>query len=174
MPDAHPALAAHLEQGPVRTQRHIRALPLQGGTRGAPLAPAGLGRLGLEQDARLVPLDPAPMVPSAGPGIVGITMRPEETGLHNLLAGIGGPEARAVPTAERALLPSLAGPCLTSIGGYARLPPGALHLTGLVARADGTFLRRRTTQGAAADAARMGAERGAGLRAVLLPDIFVG
>ena len=137
------------------------------------LALAGLRRLGLEQDGRLVPLDPALMVPSAGQGIVGITTRSDDTGLHDLLARIEDPEARAVSTAERALLASLDGSCLTPIGGYARLlPGGALHLTGLVARADGTFLLKRTMQGAAVDAARMGAELGASLRADSPPDIF--
>ena len=137
------------------------------------LALAGLRRLGLEQDATLLPLDPALMVPSAGQGIVGITIRADDSSLRDLLAGIEDPEARAVSTAERALLASLDGSCLTPIGGYARLlPGGALHLTGLVARADGTFLLKRTMQGAATDAARIGTELGDSLRQDSPADIF--
>ena len=54
----------------------------------------------------------------------------------------------------------------TPIGGHARfLPPkagddGRLHLTGLVARADGSFLLKRSLHGLASDAARLGAELG--------------
>ena len=109
------------------------------------LALAGLRRLGLE-DAAAVVLDPDAMVPSAGQGIVGITTRADDMELRTLLAGIEDPEARAVSTAERALLALLDGSCRTPIGGHARLLPAvpgvvpALHLTGLVARADGSFL----------------------------------
>ena len=78
-----------------------------------------------------------------------------------------------VATAERALLAELDGSCRTPIGGHARLlPNGDLHLTGLVARADGSFLLRRTLQGPPADAARIGAELGASLRADSPSDIF--
>ena len=102
------------------------------------LALAGLRRLGLE-NASCVALDPDSMVPSAGQGIVGITVRADDFGLQDLLAGIEDPEARAVSTAERSLLALLDGSCRTPIGGHARLLPTAagqvplLHLTGLVA-----------------------------------------
>ena len=137
------------------------------------LALAGLRRLGLEEGAGIVPLDPGIMVPSAGQGIVGITIRSDDASLRDLLAGIEDPEARAVSTAERALLASLDGSCRTPIGGYARLlDGGALHLTGLVARPDGSFLLKRTLTGAAVDAARLGMALGASLRADSPRDIF--
>ena len=67
----------------------------------------------------------------------------------------------------------LDGSCKTPIGGHARfLPDGQLHLTGLVARADGSFLLKRSLHGPAADAARIGAELGASLRADSPADIF--
>ena len=84
------------------------------------------------------------MVPSAGQGIVGVTVREDDAELRALLGGIEDKEARVVATAERALLAALDGSCRTPIGGYARLLPGGeLHLTGLVARPDGSFLLRR-------------------------------
>ena len=141
------------------------------------LALAGLRRLGLE-DARTQAIDPDVMVPSAGQGIVGITTRRDDLTLRQLLAGIEDPEARAVSTAERALLALLDGSCRTPIGGHARLLPAApglvppLHLTGLVARADGSFLLKRSIHGSANDAARLGAELGASLRADSPRDIF--
>jgi hydroxymethylbilane synthase len=113
------------------------------------------------------------MVPSACQGIVGITVRAADTELLSMLAGIEDPEAKAVSTAERALLSALDGSCRTPIGGYARiLADGTLHLTGLVARADGTFLLKRNISGAKADAETMGRELGLSLKADSPPDIF--
>jgi hydroxymethylbilane synthase len=136
------------------------------------LALAGLRRLGLEARASVV-LEPETMVPSAGQGIVGVTVREDDVELREMLAAIEDPEAKAVATAERALLGALDGSCRTPIGGYARLLPGGrLHLTGLVARADGSFLLKRDSQGAASDARRLGAELGDSLRADSPSDIF--
>ena len=65
---------------------------------------AGLKRLGLEPHA--VVLDPEAMVPAAGQGIIGVTVRADDTELLELLAAIEDPEAKAVSTAERAMLAS--------------------------------------------------------------------
>jgi hydroxymethylbilane synthase len=136
------------------------------------LALAGLRRLGLEDRAAVV-LDPEVMVPAAGQGIVGITVRAADSELHELLAAIEDLEAKAVATAERSLLVELDGSCRTPIGGHARLlPGGTLHLTGLVARPDGSFLLKRSLHGAVGDAARIGRELGAGLRADSPRDLF--
>ena len=137
------------------------------------LALAGMRRLGLEDEASVV-LDTDTMVPSACQGIVGITVRANATELRELLAAIEDPVAKAVSNAERSLLAALDGSCVTPIGGYARpLPGGRLHLTGLVARADGTFLLRRSLECSFADAGRAGAELGDSLRADSPPDIFL-
>jgi hydroxymethylbilane synthase len=136
------------------------------------LAMAGLKRLGLEDKASVV-LDPDSMVPAACQGIVGVTVRESDTELLEMLAAIEDPEAKAVSTAERAMLAELDGSCRTPIGGHARLlPNGELHLTGLVARADGSFLIKRAAHGAATDAARIGADLGGSLRAECPRDIF--
>ncbi|AZV39710.1 hydroxymethylbilane synthase [Komagataeibacter xylinus] len=141
------------------------------------LAYAGLRRLGMEDRADVI-LDPTIMVPAAGQGIVGVTVRESDVELRELLSAIEDYEARAVATAERALLAELDGSCRTPIGGYARLIPvvagGApeLHLTGLVAREDGSFLLKRSISGAPADAARLGRDLGRSLRADSPADIF--
>jgi len=102
-----------------------------------------------------------------------VTVREDDTALRELLGGIEDPQARAVSTAERSLLALLDGSCRTPIGGHARfLPDGRLHLTGLVARADGSFLLKRSLFGDAADAERLGAELGRSLRADSPEDIF--
>jgi hydroxymethylbilane synthase len=125
-------------------------------------------------DKASVVLSTEQMVPSACQGIVGITVREADTELLALLSGIEDPEAKAVSTAERALLAALDGSCRTPIGGYARLlEDGSLHLTGLVARADGTFLLKRTATGEAKDAEALGRELGRELKAGSPPDIFL-
>jgi hydroxymethylbilane synthase len=136
------------------------------------LALAGLRRLGLAQHASVI-LDPDAMVPAAGQGIIGITVRADDAELRELLAAIEDPEAKAVATAERAMLAELDGSCRTPIGGHARLlPTGELHLTGLIARADGSFLLKRSLRGSVRDAERLGAELGANLRAESPRDVF--
>ena len=171
---ARPDLQTVLLRGNVQN----RIDKLRRGDAGATLlAVAGLRRLGIldapAPDVTIAVLDPETMVPSAGQGIVGVTVREDDIALRELLAGIEDPQARAVSTAERALLALLDGSCKTPIGGHARfLPDGQLHLTGLVARADGSFLLKRSLHGDATDAGRLGSELGRSLRADSPPDIF--
>jgi hydroxymethylbilane synthase len=166
---ARPDLAITTLRGNVQT----RLAKLAAGACAASLlAYAGLKRLGMAERANVL-LDADAMVPAAGQGIVGVTVRADDVELHELLAAIEDPEAKAVATAERALLERLDGSCRTPIGGHARLlPNGELHLTGLVARADGSFLLKHSLHGAVADAARIGHELGDRLRADSPADIF--
>jgi hydroxymethylbilane synthase len=136
------------------------------------LAYAGLKRLGLAERANVV-LDPDVMVPAAGQGTIGVTVRETETKLRELLAAIEDPAAKAASSAERAMLAQLDGSCRTPIGGYAQVQPdGELHLTGLVARGDGSFLLKRSLHGPVNDADRIGSELGARLRADSPSDLF--
>ena len=97
---------------------------------------------------------------------MGITAREDDEELRELLAAIEDPDARDAAAAERAMLAVLDGSCRTPIGAYAqRARDGHLRLTGLVATEDGSFLLRRTLDGPAADAARIGHDLGASLRA---------
>jgi hydroxymethylbilane synthase len=167
---ARPDLAITTLRGNVQTRLDKLAA---GACAASLLAYAGLKRLGLADRASVV-LDPDAMVPAAGQGIVGVTVRRDDTELLELLAAVEDPEAKAVSTAERAMLMRLDGSCRTPIGGHARLLPGGeLHLTGLVARGDGSFLLKRSLYGAARDAERIGGELGASLRADSPRDIFV-
>jgi hydroxymethylbilane synthase len=167
---ARPDLRMTIIRGNVQTR--LRKLS-EGQCSATMLAFAGLRRLGLEHEASLV-LDPETMVPAACQGIVGVTVREDDTELLEMLAAIEDPEARAVSTAERAMLALLDGSCRTPIGGHARiLPDGQLTLTGLVARADGSFLIKRSLHGSPKDAVRIGEELGASLRADSPADVFL-
>ena len=164
-----------LKVGMIRGNVGSRLAKLAAGEADATLlALAGLKRLEMADRASVI-LDAEAMVPAAGQGIVGVTVRAADLELLELLSGIEDREARAVSRAERALLAALDGSCRTPIGGHARLlPDGQLHLTGLVARPDGTFLLKRSLHGAVADAERMGLELGDSLRADSPADIFFG
>ncbi len=137
------------------------------------LALAGLKRLDMAHEASVI-FDPEIMVPSAAQGVVGITVHEDDIELREMLAAIEDPEARAVATAERAMLAVLDGSCHTPIGGHARMTAnGRLRLTGLVARADGTFLLKRALEGLPRDAERLGQELGASLKADAPADVFL-
>ena len=166
---ARPDLRIASIRGNVQTR--LRKLH-EGECQASLLALAGLRRLQMEVPGTVF-LSPAFMVPSAAQGIVGITVRADDTALQDLLAAIEDPVARIVATAERAMLAALDGSCRTPIGAYADLlPEGGLMLTGLVARTDGSFLLRRSLSGASNDAFRIGAELGASLRADAPSDLF--
>lgn len=136
------------------------------------LAIAGLKRLELDHRAGVV-ISEDDMVPAACQGIIGVTVRADDVELHELLSAICDTESRAVSLAERAFLGALDGSCRTPIGGHARLlPEGDIRLTGLVARADGSFLLRRTLTGQAADAVALGQALGEELLADSPADIF--
>jgi hydroxymethylbilane synthase len=166
---ARPDLSVATLRGNVQS----RLAKLAAGTCDASLlAYAGLRRLGLADQASVV-LDPDAMVPAAGQGIIGVTVRADDIELRELLAAIEDPEAKAVATAERAMLARLDGSCRTPIGGHARLLPGGeLHLTGLIARADGSFLLKRSLHGPTSDAGRIGLELGGSLRADSPMELF--
>jgi hydroxymethylbilane synthase len=166
---ARPDITVRTIRGNVQTRlNRVRA----GEFDGSLLALAGLRRLGLAGEAAVV-IAPEIMVPAAGQGIVGVTVREDEVELRELLAAIEDPEARAVSMAERGLLAALDGSCRTPIGGYARLIEGELRLTGLVAREDGSFLLKSECRGSPRDAEALGRALGQELRGQSPADIFL-
>jgi hydroxymethylbilane synthase len=162
-----------IEMRMIRGNVQTRLSRVQGGEfDGSLLALAGLRRLGLAAQAAVI-IAPDIMVPAAGQGIVGVTVREDDVELRELLAAIEDPEARAVSMAERGLLAALDGSCRTPIGGYARLVEGELRLTGLVAREDGSFLLKAEIHGSPRDAEALGRALGDELRAKSPSDIFL-
>ena len=166
---ARPDIQVRTIRGNVQTRlNRVRA----GEFDGSLLALAGLRRLGLAGAAAVI-IAPEIMVPAAGQGIVGVTVRADDVELRELLAAIEDPEARAVSMAERGLLAALDGSCRTPIGGYARLIDGELRLTGLVAREDGSFLLKSHIEGSAREAEALGRALGEELRGQSPADIFL-
>ncbi|HEV7268729.1 MAG TPA: hydroxymethylbilane synthase [Falsiroseomonas sp.] len=167
---ARPDLQVEVIRGNVGMR--LSKVRAEGGPQASLLALAGLRRLELEHEAGQV-LDPEIMVPAACQGIVGVTVRADDVELREMLSIIQDCDSAVASAAERALLAELDGSCRTPVGGHARLQPeGDVELTGLVARADGSFLLKQRLRGSASDAARLGRELGEWLRADSPADVF--
>jgi hydroxymethylbilane synthase len=128
------------------------------------LALAGLKRLGMAEEAAIV-LDPEAMVPAAGQGIVGITVRESNEELRELLSAIEDREAAAVSRAERAFLGALDGSCRTPIGGYAICEGDQIKFSGLIITPDGRHQHAISIDGNRRDAAALGTRAGQDVRA---------
>lgn len=136
------------------------------------LALAGLKRLG-EDIERMAVLAPAEMLPAVGQGALGIECRSNDDDAKALLQPIADPATTAAVRCERAFLEVLDGSCRTPIAGLAVTDEAdGLRFDGLIARPDGTACHRVQRVGAAADAAAMGRDAGAELRAAGGPDWF--
>lgn len=133
----------------------------EGQYRAIVLAAAGLKRMGW-QDRIAEILPPEVMCPAVGQGALAIETRQQDAGL---VAVLEHAPTRAAVTAERALLGALGGGCQVPIGAHARVNDGRVHMVAMVAAADGSRMVRGEREGNAADAALLGAELAADLRA---------
>ena len=111
------------------------------------LAAAGLTRLGKTQLVREY-LPAEFMCPAAGQGALGIEIREGDAEMRKHLAFLNDPDSRAATVCERALLNKLGGGCQVPIGAFAEVKDGKLHLTGVVARPDGSEVLREQQSGA--------------------------
>ncbi len=151
-----PDLKLELLRGNVET----RLRKTESGAIGATLlAMAGLKRLGLVHRAR-APLDLDAFLPAVGQGAIALTARGRDARALAALAPIVDASTFAEVAAERAFLAELEGSCRTPIAGLARLEGGRLTLKGQVLRTDGSESFEIAAKGAAADAARLGAQAG--------------
>jgi len=87
------------------------------------------------------------MCPAAGQGALGIEIRSGDTETRNHVEFLNDPDSRATTVCERALLSKLGGGCQVPIGAFAEIKDGVLHLTGVVARPDGSEVLREFQQG---------------------------
>jgi hydroxymethylbilane synthase len=135
------------------------------------LAMAGLKRLGLVEIARR-PIETADMLPAVAQGAIGIEQRRGDDAVSALLAAIHDGETGDRIAAERAFLAGLDGSCQTPIAGLAEISGGDIHLRGEILRPDGSEAVGGERVGPIADAARLGADLAAELRARAGPGFF--
>lgn len=135
------------------------------------LALAGLRRLGLTDRITAV-LEHEEMLPAVAQGAIGIEIRSADDATRALLAPLNCAATAARVTAERALLAMLDGSCRTPIAALSTLDGDRLHLKAKVLSNDGRQVFRAERSGNASDAAAIGADAGAEIKAVLPPDFF--
>jgi len=136
------------------------------------LALAGLKRLGREAAATAV-LEIDAFLPAIGQGAIGIEVREADSRTRDLLARINHHDTLTALGAERAFLAVLDGSCRTPIAGYARIAAGTVSFRGLILRPDGSEAHETARAGAAADAAKLGADAAQELKSRAAPDFFV-
>ncbi len=128
------------------------------------LAMAGLKRLG-KPEAASAPIDTAELLPAVAQGAIAIEIRSDDFPTRELVAALDDRPTATAVTAERSFLRALDGSCQTPIAAFARFDGEDLRFDGLLATPDGDRLWRAKRLGAPSDAARLGADAGAEIRA---------
>jgi hydroxymethylbilane synthase len=154
-----------LEVVPIRGNVETRLRKLKEGAVDATLlALAGLKRLGLAEAASSIfPVEE--FLPAVGQGIVTIETRADDHAARALLAAINHADTFTALVAERAFLAVLDGSCRTPIAGHASIADGRISFRGLIARPDGSESFACARAGAVSDAAVLGHDAGAELKA---------
>ncbi|MEM9145407.1 MAG: hydroxymethylbilane synthase [Pseudomonadota bacterium] len=136
------------------------------------LAAAGLRRLGHVIEEMGAAIAPEEMLPAVAQGAIGIEARSEDATVAALLAPIHDAATAHRLAAERAFLAGLDGSCRTPIGGLAVLEGEGLWLRGEIVRPDGSERLMAERRGPITDAAAMGRDAAAELRAAGGTDFF--
>ncbi|HLJ62244.1 MAG TPA: hydroxymethylbilane synthase [bacterium] len=110
------------------------------------LAGAGLVRLGW-QDRITEWLPPEVMLPAPAQGALAVETRRDDGALRGLLAVLDDADTHEAITAERAFLARLETGCRAPAGALARVRDGRIALEGLIAREDGSAVRRHIASG---------------------------
>ncbi|OQM77249.1 hydroxymethylbilane synthase [Manganibacter manganicus] len=165
-----PDLKTILFRGNVNTR--LRKLG-EGLADGTILALAGLKRLQLEHVATDIMAEDF-FPPAPGQGAIGIESRSDDDAANALLAVIHDKPTGYALTCERAFLAALDGSCRMPIAGHAVVDGTQLRFKGMVLQPDGSAWHEIAVQGPVADAARIGAEAGAEIRAEAGEKFFEG
>jgi hydroxymethylbilane synthase len=137
------------------------------------LAMAGLKRLDKAGEVSAV-LAPEVMLPAVAQGAIGLEIRADDGATRGTLAALDDPDSAVRVAAERACLAVLDGSCRTPIAAFAEFEAGgaSLRLRALVALPDGSQAHRAERRGSPGEAAALGRDAGAELRAAAGPAFF--
>ncbi len=128
------------------------------------LAMAGLNRLGMAEVASGA-IGPEDMLPAIAQGAIGIERRAADDRVASLLAPLNDKPTTQRLSAERAFLAALDGSCETPIAGLALIEGEAIWLRGEILRPDGSERLFEEGRAPLAEAADLGIEMAAKLRA---------
>jgi hydroxymethylbilane synthase len=135
------------------------------------LALAGLKRLGLADAATSI-FSVDEFLPAVGQGAIAVETRENDSRTRDLVAPLNDADTMTALTAERALLAALDGSCRTPIAGHAAVAGDALTLRALIVKPDGSADHAISRAGAISDAAALGHDAGAELKARAGPGFF--
>ena len=135
------------------------------------LALAGLERLGLSDHVTEI-LSTELMLPAVAQGAIGVAMRETDERAAALLAPLNDAATATAVSCERSFLKVLDGSCRTPIAGLAEIENDLLRFRGLILTPDGKTWHEVEMTGAAAAAAKIGADAGKDLLASAGPDFL--
>ncbi|MEO6608334.1 MAG: hydroxymethylbilane synthase [Aestuariivirga sp.] len=128
------------------------------------LACAGLRRLKLEHHITAV-MEVADMLPAPAQGAIGLQIKAGRDIVALLLEPLNHPDTSVTVTCERAFMAALDGSCRTPIAGLAVLKDGEISFRGESLTLDGGHVFSAERHGAAADAATLGRDAAAEVKA---------
>lgn len=128
------------------------------------LACAGLRRLKLEHHITAV-MDVSEMLPAPAQGAIGLQIKAGRDIVALLLEPLNHPETDVTVTCERAFMAALDGSCRTPIAGLAVLKDGEISFRGESLTLDGGHAFFAERHGAASDAATLGRDAAAEVKA---------
>ena len=154
------AARADLKVQPIRGNIDTRLRKLDAGEFYAMiLAVAGLKRAGLFDRGRMVPIDPAEMLPAPGQGALALQCSRDDDATCKLLRSLNDATASACVQAERELVRLLQGDCHSPIAALAELRGDQMVLQALVGGRDGKPPVLRAAATAPGNAPKLAAQR---------------
>lgn len=118
------------------------------------VAVAGLRRMELESHiTQVLPFDIC--LPAAGQGAIAVQCRRGDA-LCDILSVLDCSITRTCVSAERALLRRLGAGCQTPVGALGTISGGMLRLKAIIAKVDGSFIIRKSTNGNPTDCEEIG------------------
>lgn len=119
------------------------------------IAAAGLARLSLLGEVTEF-FDARTFVPAPGQGVLAAQVRADDTALLGIISRIQDVSTIAQVEAQRAFVERIGGGCKSPVGACAFIENNAIELIGMLAKDDGTQVRRDAERGALADAKELG------------------
>lgn len=121
------------------------------------LAAAGLIRLNLSNRIKGY-LEPKDFIPAVGQGALGIEILETDQELLDILRPLNDDKTAGCVRAERAVSRALAGSCTVPLGAYAHIVTNHIHLSGFVAKPDGSQIISASITGSEDNPEKVGAE----------------
>ena len=123
---------------------------------GVIIAAAGINRLGLKLENKVIPLENDLVLSSPCQGILGLEIREDDLELEEILRSISDPIAEVQSKAERAFLKGTGGSCHIPVGAFCRVDGERIELEGILGTENGERLERASLSGSIDEAEKLG------------------